>query len=287
MKVGFIGLGIMGSRMAAHILEAGHELIVNNRSKDKAEALIEAGAGWAGSPAELAGMDLDVLMTILSTPEVVESVALDEGGFLDALKPGTLWIESSTTNPTFARRMAAEAQARGIRFMDAPVAGSKNQAAASELVFMVGGDDADVAQVQPLFDVMGKETNHVGGAGMGISLKIVVNHMLGVGMVAFAEGAILAQRLGISEQKVFDTLIGGPVTPPFVAGKRAKLEQGEYSPEFPLQWLQKDLHMTDQAAYEVGLALPANNAAKDLFQLAIAAGYGEDDFTALYEFLAK
>ena len=284
MKIGFIGTGIMGSRMAANLQQAGHDLVVHNRTRSKAEALLAAGATWAETPAAVA-RSADLVITMLAHPQAVEDVALGADGLLDALPAGALWIDCSTVHPAFTRRMAAEAAARGLRFMDAPVGGSKHQAANAALIFYVGGEAADLAVAQPLFDVMGQQTVHVGVAGMGIALKVVVNHMLATSMAAFAEGAALGQALGISQEALFAVLIGGAATAPFLARKRAMFETGAYEVQFPLKWMQKDLHMAAEAAYEAGVPMPVSNAAKELFQLAARSGLADEDFAALYRYL--
>ena len=281
MKVGFIGLGIMGSRMAANLQKAGHQLTVHNRTKTKADELVANGAIWAASPAETV-VDVDVLVTMLAHPQAVEETALGEDGFLGALQAGTLWLDSSTLKPAFSRRMAAEAKARAIPFLDAPVAGTKAPAENAELTFLVGGDAADVETAQPLFSAMGKKTVHVGEQGTGTSLKLVVNYMLATSMAAFAEGAVLGQALGLSEEMIFNVLLGGPVVPAYLGSKRSNLESGDYEASFPLKWLHKDLQMAAGAAYDVGAGLAIGNISKEVYQLALQAGRADDDFSAVY-----
>lgn len=199
MKVGFMGLGIMGSRMAKNVLKAGHELQVFNRSKNKAEVLLGEGAQWADSPATLVTQS-DILITMLAHPEAVEEVALGETGFLKQAGQNKLWMDCSTVHPSFSQKMATKATQAGYRFLDAPVVGTKGPAENGELVFLVGGDKADLEQAQPLMDVMGKKTLHLGGHGKGSSMKMIVNMMLAQTMLAFSEGLSLGQALGI-EQK--------------------------------------------------------------------------------------
>ena len=284
MKIGFIGLGIMGSRMAANLQNNGYDLIVYNRSRDKAAALIQNGATWADTPAA-AATGVDILFTMVAHPQAVTAMALGENGFLDALSAGALWVDCSTTNPTFARQMADAATQRDIRFLDAPVAGSKPAAADARLRFIVGGEAADVETARPLFDVMGQQVIHVGGHGMGTALKVVVNMLLGQSMLAFAEGFTLGQALGIPAETLMNVLVGGPVVAPVIAVKRPKIENNDYEADFPLRWLQKDLQMVTQAAYDVGVALPQANAAKEAYQLAIRQGMGDLDFSAICAFL--
>lgn len=286
MKIGFIGLGIMGSRMAANLLGHGHDLVVFNRSKEKADSLIGNGATWADTPASAAER-VELLFTMLAHPAAVTEAALGDRGFLRALRPNALWVDCSTVNPSFSRKMAAEAHQHGVRFLDAPVGGSKNPAEQAQLVFIVGGDKADVEAVQPLFEIMGSRVVHVGGHGMGTSLKLVINQQLATAMAAFSEGMVLGQALGIPQGVLLNALLESPVVAPFVAMKRKKLEQGNYEPEFPLRWMQKDLQMASETAYEVGVAAPVANAAKELYRLAIQKGLGQLDFSAIYSFLQE
>lgn len=141
MKIGFIGLGIMGSRMAANLQKGGHSLVVYNRTRDKARLLLEQGAKWADSPADLA-VEVEILFTMLAHPDAVREAALGENGFLSRFPSGLLWVDCSTVNPSFSKEIAGEARSRGIRFLDAPVTGSKEIAAAGKLVLWVGGDSS-------------------------------------------------------------------------------------------------------------------------------------------------
>jgi len=287
MKIGFIGLGIMGSRMAANLRKKGHELIVHNRTKDKAQPLLDQGASWAESPAEVA-KHVNIIFTMLSKPDAVAEVALiGKHSFLHKLPPKSLWIDCSSVNPSFSKLMAVEAKERKVHFLDAPVAGSKGPAEQAQLLFFVGGDGADVAAAKPLLECMGKAVYHIGGHGMGSAMKMVNNILLGQAMVAFSEALVFGESLGITKQAIFDTLASSPAMAPFVNFKRKKLEQNDFSVEFPLQWMHKDLHLAAETAYETGAALPAANCAKEIFTLAMREGLGEQDFTAVYKVLSE
>ncbi|NDJ63091.1 MAG: NAD(P)-dependent oxidoreductase, partial [Chloroflexi bacterium] len=279
------GMGIMGSRMAGHLLAAGYPLIVHNRTRAKADDLIAQGATWAETPAAMAAQ-ADIIFTMIAHPEAVSTAALGADGFLDHMRAGALWIQSSTVNPSFVHKMAAEAQARSIRFLDAPVAGSKTQADNADLVFIIGGSEADVEATRPLLEVMSGRVAHVGAVGMGTSMKVILNMLLATTMAAFAEGVALGEALGFDKATLLNVLVGSAVAPPYVAGKRQKLESGDYPADFPLRWMQKDLHMVTLAAYEAGVALPVANTAKEIYQLGIRAGLGEDDFSAIYRLIA-
>lgn len=284
MKVGFIGLGIMGSRMAANLLAEGYELVVWNRTVERVTPLVEKGALRAESPAALAA-EVDVLFTMLAHPEAVQQTALGMNGFLDALPAGALWVDSSTVNPSFSREMAQAAVDRGVRFVDAPVAGTKGPAAEGALLFLAGGSEADVEECRPFFEIMGRKTVHVGDVSMGTSLKMVVNLLLAEAMLAFAEGMALGQALGIERDTLFEVLVGGPVVAPFIKGKQPVIEEGEYEAHFPLKWMEKDLHLAAVTAHEEEVAIPAGAVTKETFALAARKGLGELDFSAIYRFI--
>ena len=284
MRVGFVGLGAMGSRMAANLQKSGCHLVVFNRTRDRAAPLVSGGAIGADTPAAV-GEQVEVLFTMLAHPAAVRETALGQAGFLDRLPAGALWVDCSTVNPSFSREMASEARASKVRFLDAPVAGSREPAARGELVFCVGGEATDLEACRPLLQAMGSKILHVGGHGMGTSLKMVNNLLLASSMAAFAEGLVLGQALGISQERLFDFLIGTSVVAPYLAAKRGKIERGDYAPEFALQWTEKDLHLAAVSAQETGVALPLTNAAKETYQLAVRSGYGPEDVAAIYAFL--
>jgi len=286
MKIGFVGLGIMGGRMAHNLLAKGHALTVYNRTRAKADRLLASGAQWAKTPAE-AARDVDVLFTMLSTPEVVQGLAAEEDGFLAAMGQGAIWVDCSTVNPSFARWMAAVAGARGVRYLDAPVAGTKGPAQSGDLVFLVGGRDDDLARVKPLLACMGRKVIHLGGAGQGAAMKMLFNLLLGSAMAAYAEAIALGKALGFKAEMLGEILGNAPVTAPFLQMKQALIAQGEFEAHFPLRWMRKDLHLASQTAYEQGLALPNLNLVKEIYALAEMRGLGDQDFAAVYRMLAK
>src|SRR5437773_5178905 len=284
MKIGFIGLGIMGSRMAANLQKHGDALVVFNRTGAKAKPLLDKGASFAESPAKLAEQ-VDVLFTMLAHPDAVGQAALGANGFLNHLRSNALWIDCSSVNPSFSKKMAADAARREVHFVDAPVTGSALPAAEAKLVFWVGADPADLETIRPLLLCMGNKIVHAGGHGMGTSMKMVVNLLLGTGMAAFAEAMALGDGLGISRKMRFDSLLGMPAVAPFLASKREKIESENYEAEFPLRWMQKDMHLASVSAYESGVAMPLSNAAKELYRLAMREGHASQDFSAIYDYL--
>ena len=286
MKIGFIGLGIMGSRMAANLQKHGYDLVMFNRTRAKAQPLIDKGATFAESPAK-AAEQVDILFTMLAHPDAVEQAALGRDGFLSHLKPNALWIDCSSVNPSFSKKMAAEAARREVHFVDAPVTGSAPVAAEAKLVFWVGADGADLEKIRPLLLCMGNKIVYAGGHGTGTSMKMVINLLLGNAMAAFAEAMALGEGLGLSQKILFDSLLGTPAVAPFLASKREKIESGNYEAEFPLRWMQKDMHLASVSAYEAGVAMPLTNAAKELYRLAMREGHASQDFSAIYDYLTN
>jgi 3-hydroxyisobutyrate dehydrogenase-like beta-hydroxyacid dehydrogenase len=286
MKIGIIGLGIMGSRMAANLQRHGCSLVVFNRTRAKAEPLLGPCATFSDSPAKLAEQ-VDVLFTMLAHPDAIEQAALGRNGFLNHLKPNAIWVDCSSVNPSFSKKMAATAAAGQIHFVDAPVTGSAPVAADGKLIFWIGGDAADVEAIRPLLLCMGNKIVHTGGQGMGTSMKMVINLLLGNAISAFAEAMVLGEGLGLSQKMLFDSLLGTPAVAPFLALKREKIESGNYEAEFPLRWMQKDMHLASVSAYETGVALPVTNVTKEIYRLAMRGGDETKDFSAIYEFAVR
>jgi 3-hydroxyisobutyrate dehydrogenase/glyoxylate/succinic semialdehyde reductase len=284
MKIGFIGLGIMGSRMAANLQKHGYSLVMFNRTRAKAEPLLGPCGTFSDSPAKLAEQ-VDLLFTMLAHPDAVEEAALGRNGFLTHLKPNALWVDCSSVNPSFSKKMAAEAARHEVHFVDAPVTGSAVPAAEAKLIFWVGADPADLERIRPLLLCMGNKIVHTGGHSAGTSMKMVVNLLLGTGMAAFAEAMVLGEGLGISRKMLFDSLLGMPAVAPFLASKREKIESGDYEAEFSLRWMQKDMHLASVSAYEAGVAMPLTNVTKEIYRLAMRAGHDTEDFSAIYDYL--
>jgi 3-hydroxyisobutyrate dehydrogenase/glyoxylate/succinic semialdehyde reductase len=284
--IGFIGLGIMGSRMAKNLLNNGFELIVHNRTKEKAEDLINNGARWAESPREVA-QNADIIFTMLSNPQVVENTALGEDGFLPSFAEGKLWVDCSTVDSAFTKKMAAESLNRRVRFLEAPVTGSRIPAERAELVFLVGGKKEDLEQIRPMLEVMGKQISYQGDTGKGAAMKLVINLMLGQTMAVFAEAVSLGESIGLEKEMVVNTLLNGPTTAPFLSGKKQKVMDRDFSVDFPLEHLQKDLFLVSKMAFEHNLSMPIANVTKEIYGLAKQEGMGKQDFSAIYQLLSK
>lgn len=294
MKIAFIGIGIMGARMAANLIRAGHDVAVYNRtSNDGLRDCLNLGASAADTPAE-AARGRDVVLTMLSDPAAVTAVARGDDGLLQGATVGSVWVDCSTVDPAFSRSMHAEAARSGIAFVDAPVAGSKEPAAAGELVFLTGGDAPALARIDELLAVMGKKTIPAGGPGNGSALKMTVNLMLGTAIAAYSEAVALGTRLGVAGDLVQNVLLNTPVAAPVLGALRARIDSGDFTPHFPLRHMHKDLELAVRGGEANGLSLGLTAAARELFaQAPHTGGSGGDasaaerhqDFSAVFRVL--
>ncbi|ASK36115.1 2-hydroxy-3-oxopropionate reductase [Alcanivorax sp. N3-2A] len=285
MHIAFIGLGIMGSRMALNLVRGGHSVTVWNRSPQPMEALREAGADASSGPAE-AVKDATVVFSMLSAPPVLEQVALGEHGFLPAMRTGALWVECSTVDPAFAERENEAARARGVRFIDAPVAGSKPNAEQGTLTFLAGAAPADLQEVMPLLQIMGSKVVHVGAVGRGAGFKMLVNGMLAQSMLMFSETLLVGEKMGLDRDFLLDTLPALPVAAPFLGAKAELIRQGEFEARFPLELMHKDLRLLTQTAHQYEQPLPLATLTETIYGEARAA-LGRQDFAAIYPFLRE
>jgi 3-hydroxyisobutyrate dehydrogenase-like beta-hydroxyacid dehydrogenase len=284
MKIAFIGLGIMGSRMAANLLKSNAELVVWNRTLSATSPLQQRGAKVAHSLPE-AVAEADVVFSMLSTPEVVEECFLGREGALQHMKPNALWVDCTTVNPSFTATSALAASDAGVRFFDAPVAGSKPQAEGAQLAFFVGATEEQIDPIRPYLDVMGTKVIPFGTVGKGASFKMLVNIMLAQSMIIFSEAVLLGEKLGISKDFLLDVLPGLVVAAPFTKFKAEMIRRDAYDVQFPLEWMLKDLHLASLTAYEAKQPLFMANLAKELYTAAEREGHGRLDFSAIHRYL--
>jgi 3-hydroxyisobutyrate dehydrogenase len=229
--IAFIGLGTMGSAMAQNLLKAGFAVIVYNRTRDRALPLQDSGAEIADTPAA-AAKRADVVFTMVTDDRASRSVWLGDEGILASAQPQAILIESSTVSPSWIRELSDLAQ--GLRLLDAPVAGSKPQAIAKELMFLVGGDRETVAEAQPIFLAMGKSAVHFGEIGSGSLMKLISNLMIGVQVATLAEALNFAQSSGLDMAQVIQALSNGSGGSPVVRGKAAQISDRDFTPHIPL-----------------------------------------------------
>ncbi|MEM7105281.1 MAG: NAD(P)-dependent oxidoreductase [Bacteroidota bacterium] len=286
MKIAFIGLGIMGSRMAANLLKHNVDLIVFNRSPLPLESLQDKGAIKALSKEE-AVAEADIVFTMLANPEVVETIMLGENGALKAMKANAVWADCSTVNPSFTRKSHQAAAKAGVRYLDAPVAGTKPHAANAELTFFIGGEKSELDSVMPYLEMMGKKILHIGETGKGASFKMLVNAMLAQSMIMFSETILLGEKMGIDKSFLLDVVPNLVVSAPFTKFKAEMIRSGDYEVQFPLELMHKDLHLAAVTAYELNQPLYLSNMAKEIFAEANNKGMGRLDFAAIHKFLER
>ncbi|WP_417684268.1 3-hydroxyisobutyrate dehydrogenase [Roseibium sp.] len=290
-SIGFIGLGNMGGPMAANLVKAGHKVTGFDLSEAALKALEEAGGSRAASVADLSA-GADIIVTMLPAGKHVRKIYEGEGGVLDNATPGTLLIDSSTIDVDSARAVAAAAEAKGMPMVDAPVSGGVGGAAAGTLTFMVGGPEAAYDAAKPYLEIMGKTIVHTGDAGTGQAAKICNNMILGISMIGVSEAFVLAERLGLDAQKLFDissTASGQcwaltsycPVPGPLPASPANR----DYQPGFAAEMMLKDLKLAQDAAHSSGAATPLGAQAAALYSMFVNSGGEGVDFSGIVKYL--
>ncbi|HEY3688440.1 MAG TPA: 2-hydroxy-3-oxopropionate reductase [Streptosporangiaceae bacterium] len=280
MRIGFVGLGIMGGPMAANLVAAGHEVVGYNRSAAKRERLAERGGTAASSVAE-AVRDADMVITMLPDSPDVEAVALGDDGVFAHAREGALVADMSTIRPDVARRVAAEGAARGLRVLDAPVSGGEQGAIDGKLSIMVGGADDDFAAAEPVFGVMGATVVHVGPAGAGQTVK-AANQLIVAGTIELvAEAVVFLEAQGVDTGSAVEVLGGGLAGSKVLAAKSGNMLGRSFEPGFRVELHDKDLGIVTAAAREAGVAIPLGAVVAQLMGALKAQGHGGLDHSAL------
>jgi len=288
-KVGLIGLGLMGRPMGLNLLKAGYALTVWNRTASRAESLVAAGAKLASSPQGVAAA-CDVLITIVSDPPALEGVLWggsgpgQGSGALAALRPGSIYIDSSTVSPVLARKIAEACEGRRISFLDAPVTGGTWGAEKGELVFMVGGDAQVLKEAEPVFSVLGKRWFHLGPNGAGQTIKLAMNLILALQVDALAEALALVTASGLEGARLVEVMQSSMARAPVLDVKAPLLLKGEYPPSFPLRLMHKDMGLALDLAKQAGVVLPAAAAAFSTYSAVKAAAKEDLDYAAVMKF---
>ncbi|MFZ4535098.1 NAD(P)-dependent oxidoreductase [Propionivibrio sp.] len=284
MKVGFIGLGIMGRPMALNLLKGGHEVTVWARRAESMQPLLDAGAKGAASPAEVAAA-VEVAISMVADAPDVREVMLGEKGVSKAAQVGLVAVDMSTILPAAARQIAADLAALGVDFLDAPVSGGEVGAIAGNLSIMVGGSVAAFEKVKPAFACMGKNIVHVGDSGAGQVAKAANQIITGVGVLTVAEALNFARKNGVDPAKVREALLGGFAYSKILENHGQRMLDRNFKPGFKSWMHQKDMNIVMQSAHELGLCLPATSAAAQMFNAMVGSGMGEEDSVAMLKLL--
>jgi 2-hydroxy-3-oxopropionate reductase len=278
--VGFVGLGIMGAFMAGNLLEAGHELVVHNRTRAKAERLAQRGARVADSPREVAEGS-GIVITMLPGPPEVEEVVAGEDGLLEGARDGSLIVDMSTSSPVLARRLAHAARERGAGMLDAPVSGGDVGAKDGTLSIMVGGEEDDFERARPLFGIMGETVVHVGEAGAGQVVKACNQVVVALVIEALAEALVLGSKAGVAPDWVVEVLSGGLASNKVLEIKGKKFLSHDFAPGGKVEYHRKDLGIALEAGREYGATLPVAALVDQMFGVLQAKGRDGWDHAAL------
>jgi 3-hydroxyisobutyrate dehydrogenase-like beta-hydroxyacid dehydrogenase len=276
-KIGFLGLGEMGTPMAGRLLQAGHDVVVWNRSTQRTAALAKDGAAVASSPA-MAAAGRDFVITMLATPEAIEEVLFGTAGLAPALSSGQILIDMSTVGPDEVRSAAARLP-KGASLVDAPVRGSVPQATSGRLDIFVGATDEQYERVRPILESLGS-VRHTGGPGSGAAMKLVANLALGAAIVTLGEALSLGESLELKRDVMLDVLADSPIGP-IVKAKRANVESGDFRPSFKLRHAEKDLRLVTEAAVARGRDLKQARANRAWLDEAAERGAADLDFSAV------
>ncbi|NHN32909.1 NAD(P)-binding domain-containing protein [Paenibacillus agricola] len=280
MKVGFIGLGTMGTPMVINLLKRGFSVTVYNRTASKADALVVLGATAASTPTE-AAQEADVLITMLSDDATVQELILGKTGMLDGLSAGQTVIDCSTVSPETSQRIHKALQERAIEFLDAPVTGSKPGAENGTLVFMVGGSQSALDKQRPVFEAMGTRIVHMGASGSGSAAKLAHNTIAAVNLLGFIEGLSMATKAGLDPERFVEVVLAGGASSKQVESKGDKIINRDFRNQFSLQLMLKDLLLAGDLSNSYQLPLPLQKAATSMFQIGLAKGLGDQDTSSI------
>jgi 3-hydroxyisobutyrate dehydrogenase-like beta-hydroxyacid dehydrogenase len=283
-KVGFMGLGIMGTPMAANLLKAGYPVTVYNRSPEKADPLVKQGARLASSPKVLA-QAAEVVIAMVTGPEALSDLLWGPEGAGGAFNHSKVFINMSSVAPRYTRQLAQEFEPSGVSFIDAPVSGTKKPAEEGTLVILAGGPEDKVKELEPLLLAMGKKVIYCGPVGQGSMMKMFINLLLGLMMEGFAEALNFGKLGGLELEGMLDTISSGAMNAPMFQVKAANLRANNYPPAFPLKHLAKDAKFVVDTAFELGAPVPAGQMLLHLYRTGVAQGWGDEDISAIAKVL--
>ena len=284
-EVGYVGLGVMGSSIVRRLLAAGHTVTVWNRTPDKAEPLLEAGAHWGASPREVAERS-EVVFTMVTNTAAVRAVCEGPDGILAGLTAGKVYVDMSTASPANTRELAERVAESGAQMLDAPVSGTSITVDQGKASIMVGGDAEAFERVRPILEAIGPKVFHLGPSGSAVTIKIAINLSLAVQMTAFSEGVLLAEKSGISRERAVEVMLASVIASPMVTYRGPLVLGHPDEVWFDCHMMQKDLNLALELGRELEVPLPTTAVTNELLTAANGMGIGELDFAVLFDVLA-
>lgn len=284
-EVGYVGLGVMGSAIVRRLLAADHDVTVWNRTPEKAEPLLAAGAGWAANAREVAEQS-EVVFTMVTNTKAVRAVTEGPDGILAGLAPGKVYVDMSTASPANTRDLAARVAEAGAQMLDAPVSGTSITVDQGKASVMVGGDADTFERVKPILDAIGPKVFHLGPSGSAVTIKIGINLSLAVQMLAFSEGVLLAEKSGIPRERAVEVMLASVIASPMVAYRGPLVLGHPDEVWFDCHMMQKDLNLALELGRELEVPLPTTAVTNELLTAANGMGIGERDFAVLFDVLA-
>jgi 3-hydroxyisobutyrate dehydrogenase len=285
-NLGFVGLGVMGSRVVKRLLDAGHRVTGFNRTRAKAEWLLEAGMVWGESPRAVAEAS-DIVLSMVTNTSALRSIAEGPEGLLAGLKAGKIYVDMSTVSPAFSQELAKQVEAKGAVMLDAPVSGSVSTLEEGKLSIMVGGDPAALEKVKPILLDIGPKVTHVGRNGLAVTMKIATNLSLAVQMLAFSEGVLIAEKSGIKRETAVEVLTNSVIASPMVKYRGPFVLQMPDEAWFNVNMMQKDMNLALELGRQLNIPLPTTATTNEFLTAARGLGLEEQDFAALFDVLAQ
>jgi 3-hydroxyisobutyrate dehydrogenase-like beta-hydroxyacid dehydrogenase len=285
-NIGFVGLGIMGSGMVKRLLAAGHTVTGYNRTKSKAQSLLDAGMKWDDTPRAVAAV-ADVTLSMVTNTQALQAVTSGPDGILAGLSAGRIYIDMSTVSPAAIRELAKQVEAKGAEMLDAPVSGSSITLEEGKLSFMVGGKREIFEKALPYLQAIGPKATYVGGHGLAASMKIATNLSLAVQMLAFSEGLLLAEKSGIGRETAVEVLLNSVMASPMVKYRGPFVLKMPAEAIFDVNMMQKDLLLALEMGRRLDVPLPTTAVANEMLTAARGMGLAKQDFAVLFEVLAR
>ena len=282
--LGFVGLGAMGGDMVKRLLDAGHAVTGFNRTKSRAQWLLELGMQWGETPRDVA-LAAEVTMTMVKDTEALLAVAQGSDGLLAGLGPGKLFLDMSTVSPEASQRLAAQVAQTGAKMLDAPVSGSLVTLRAGQLSFMVGSDETAYQEVESILLDIGAKTTYMGGNGLAAMMKVALNLNLPVQILAFSESLVMAERMGISREKAAEVLLNSVLASPALKYPFPFLLEAPEEPLFDVDMMQKDVLLALETGRQLGVPLPTTAVTNEFLTAARGMGLGGEDFAIIHQVL--